>query len=141
MLDQILNSVSSLGLGNQLGGMLGGNARGGSGAILSILMRMLASGKLGGFSGMLDKFNNNGMQNQLASWVSTRPNEPVSATQVEQALGPDTVDEIAREAGVDRTQASQELTQVLPQLIDKMTPTGVMPQQDVISSVFSKLGH
>ena len=160
LLDQILNGVTSLtglnrneqgnapaaGTGDQgglggLGGIVGGLVGGGTtGKILPVLLSMLASGKFGGLEGLLKQFNNNGMQNQLTSWVSTRPNETISSTQVEQALGQDTVAEIAQKAGVDQTEAAQGLADVIPQLVDKMTPTGTMPQQDVISDVLGKLG-
>ena len=164
LLDQILNGVTSLGantnaangqsgtnapgsnagmgglggLGDIAGAVLGG---GGKAQLLKVVLGMLASGKLGGLDGLLNKFNNNGMQNQLASWVSTRPNEPVSPTQVEQALGTDTVNEIAQEAGMDQTQAAQGLAEIIPQLVDKVTPTGVMPQQDIVSDAISKLSQ
>ena len=155
LLDQILNGVSSLsgansntpagqgggGLGGAVLGGLGNLAGGGTqGKLITVLLSMLASGKFGGFEGFLKQFNNNGMQNQLASWISTRPNETISSTQVEQALGPDGVQEIAEKAGVDQTQAAQGLADIIPQLVDKMTPTGTMPQQDVISGVLGKMG-
>lgn len=155
LLDQILNGVTSLGaghpqrsgidgqsglggLGQITGALLGG---GGKGQLLKVLLSMLASGKFGGLDGLLNKFNNNGMQNQLASWVSTRPNEPVSAAQVQQALGADTLNEIAQQAGMDQTEAVQGLAEILPQFIDKVTPTGVMPQQDVVSDAIGKLSQ
>lgn len=166
LLDQILNGVTSLGANGHsnananaggetpggsnagLGGMggLGGIAGavlggGGKGQLLKILLGMLAGGKLGGLDGLMNKFNNNGMQNQLASWVSTRPNEPVSPAQVEQALGTDTVNEIAQQAGMDQTQAAQGLAEVIPQLVDKVTPTGVMPQQYIVSDAIGKLSQ
>lgn len=164
LLDQILNGVTSIGAGGNNGtnqadttgensnsglGGLGGLGQiggailggGGKGQLLRILLSMLASGKLGGLDGLLNKFNNNGMQNQLASWVSTQPNEAVSPAQVEQALGSDTVNEIAQQAGMDRTEAAQGLAEVIPQLVDKVTPTGVMPQQDVLSEAMSRLSQ
>lgn len=169
LLDQILNGVTSLAVNNKadnshtgnnptssnnpgssegfggLGGLgdIGGAlfGRGGKGQILKVLLGMLASGKFGGLDGLLNKFNNNGMQNQLASWVSTRPNETVSPAQVEHALGADTVKEIAQQAGIDHTQAAQGLAEVIPQLVDKVTPTGVMPQQDIVSDAIGKLSH
>jgi uncharacterized protein YidB (DUF937 family) len=165
LLDQIMNGVTSLGvnanagngqaapnardsnagmgglggLGDVAGAMLGGS--GGKGQLLRVLLGMLASGKFGGLDGLLNKFNNNGMQNQLASWVSTRENEPVSPVQVEQALGADTVKEIAQQAGMDQTEAAQGLSEIIPQLVDKVTPTGVMPQQDIVSDAISKLSQ
>jgi uncharacterized protein YidB (DUF937 family) len=164
LLDQIINGVTSLGANNSaangqstpnapgsnagiggLGGLgdIAGAVFGGGGKaqLLKVVLGMLASGKLGGLEGMLSKFNNNGMQNQLASWVSTRPNEPVSPTQVEQALGTDTVNEIAQQAGMDQTQAAQGLAEIIPELVDKVTPTGVMPQQDIVADAMSKLSQ
>jgi uncharacterized protein YidB (DUF937 family) len=157
LLDQILNGVTSLGGNNntttqsaptqgglgglgglgQIGGALLGG--GGKGQLMQILLSMLASGKLGGLDGLLNKFNNNGMQNQLASWVGTQPNEPVSAAQVEQALGTDTVNEIAQQAGMDQSEAAHGLAEIIPQFVDKVTPTGEMPDQNVISEALSKL--
>lgn len=161
LLDQILNGVTSLGGNNtnaanpapqgnsggmgglgglgQIGGALFGG--GGKAQLMKVLLGMLASGKLGGLDGLLNKFNNNGMQNQLASWVSTQPNEPVSPAQVEQALGTDTVNEIAQQAGMDQTEAAQGLAEIIPQFVDKVTPTGVMPQQDIVSQAIGKLSQ
>lgn len=107
--------------------------------LISILADRLAHGTFGGFQGLLERFNNNGMQNQLASWISTRPNEAVSLVQIEQILDSQDINEIAKQAGFDRTETSQELAQLIPQFVDKLTPTGVMPEQDVIEEVLTKI--
>ena len=51
--------------------------------------------KLGGLSGILEKFNAAGMGDKVKSWVGTGDNEPVTGDEVEKALGPDTIKEMA----------------------------------------------
>ena len=45
------------------------------------------------------------------------------------ALGGDFIDQIASKLGVDASQASVGLAQLLPTLIDKLTPNGAVPAE------------
>jgi uncharacterized protein YidB (DUF937 family) len=58
-------------------------------------------------------------------------NQPVSTSQVQEALGSDQIRAIATKMGVDPNLASQFLAEYLPKIVDKLTPTGkVDPSAD-----------
>lgn len=117
-------------LGSLLGGLLGsGNGSSGSnilGALLSAL------GKQGGngnnpLGGLLDTLARSGLAEQKDSWVGTGANQSVTGAQIQQALPDETLQQVAQEAGVSSDKAADELAQVLPQAVDKLTPNGQVP--------------
>jgi uncharacterized protein YidB (DUF937 family) len=93
----------------------------------------------GGLAGLLERFKANGLADQVASWVGTGHNLPISAADIQRVLGSEKVAELARSAGVDPHVASQELAQILPQIVDKLTPTGEMPHSDVLGQALAVL--
>jgi uncharacterized protein YidB (DUF937 family) len=96
-----------------------------SGKLTQVLGKLLANnGELGGLQGMMDKFNQAGLGNVLNSWIGTGNNLPISGDQLASALGPDTLDKLAGQVGLDGSQLSDHLAQMLPGLVDKLTPHG-----------------
>jgi uncharacterized protein YidB (DUF937 family) len=81
----------------------------------------------GGLSGLVSQLSQGGLAEQAASWVGAGQNMPVSASQIVQALGSGKVAEIAQHLGVDPSHAGGLLAQVLPELINHLTPNGVLP--------------
>lgn len=118
LLDGLLGSV----LGKAMGGGQQGNA------LLDMAMGLLNNPQSGGMNGLLDKLKASGLGDQAASWVGTGQNMPVSGEQLHSALGGDFIQQIAGKLGVDAGQASGGLAQLLPTLIDKLTPNGTVPQ-------------
>jgi uncharacterized protein YidB (DUF937 family) len=125
---------------NPLGSLLGGLGGGlGGGALAAIALQMLQQG--GGISGIVDKFRASGLGAQADSWVGTGANMPVSADQISSVLGEGGLGQLAGKFGLSPDQASGGLAQLLPQLVDKMTPAGQVPenQQDLISQALAAL--
>ncbi len=87
----------------------------------------------GGVQGLMQKFQQGGLGDVFSSWVGTGQNQAVSPDQIHQALGPDQIGQLASKLGIPADQLTQHLSQLLPQVVDKMTPTGQAPQvhQDV----------
>lgn len=112
-------------LGSVLGKALGGGQQ--SNALLEAAMGLLNNPQGGGLNGLLDKFKSSGLGDHAASWVGKGENMPVSGDQVHQALGGDFISQIASKLGMDPSQASGGLAQLLPHLIDKVTPDGAVP--------------
>lgn len=129
-LDQIAGQVT-----NKLGGQQQESAP--QNQLLNSVMGMINSA--GGLPGLLQKFKDSGLQDQVASWVGTGENKPVSADQIEEALGEDTVRELAQDSGVAPANASSVLAQLLPQIVDKLTPDGQVPNDDVLQQGLSML--
>ncbi|MFB7827027.1 YidB family protein [Streptomyces hydrogenans] len=129
-------------LGSLLSSLLGGGGTGqggsgGAGGILGSLLGALAgggqgSGGAGGgqnpLGGLLDMLTRSGLADQAQSWIGTGDNKPVDGAQIAQALPDETLQQVARDAGVSPQQAADEIAQSLPQAVDKLTPGGTLPQ-------------
>lgn len=105
-------------------GMLGGS----SNPLAAGLLQMINSHP-GGLPGMLQSFHDKGLGELASSWVGTGQNLPISAEQIQHVLGSDQVKQLAAKAGISSDLAGSSLAQLLPSLIDKLTPNGQMPQQ------------
>jgi len=86
-----------------------------------------AGGLLSGLGGLLDKLQKGGLGNAANSWVGSGPNQPVSPGQLGSALGPDIVKTIAQRSGLSEDEITKQLSQVLPGVVDKLTPQGRLP--------------
>jgi uncharacterized protein YidB (DUF937 family) len=118
------------GLGGMLGSVLGGGSSGGG----------MGGGGLGGLGGLLNQFQRAGFADQAASWVGTGANAPIPADAIGQVFGNDTVAQIARQAGVSEADASSGLAQLLPELVDRLTPDGRLPAPDQLTQGLEALG-
>ena len=117
----------SLEAGAKGGGALGELLRGGLGGILG---GGVAGGLLGpGLNELLKKFQQHGPAGAADSWVKTGPNQSVTSSQIEQALGRDTLQSFADETGKPYQEVLSELTQELPGTVDRLTPEGRMPAE------------
>ncbi len=82
---------------------------------------------LGGLDGLIDGFRKGGLGEVIESWIGPGQNHPVQPNQLAQALGPDTIDTLERATGMNRDTLLAQLAQVLPQVIDGLTPQGRVP--------------
>ena len=108
-------------------GLLDGVLGGAVGAEMAVVVNGLIQ-KHGGLGGMLEELKTRGLGDAVKSWVSTGPNMPIAPDQVHQAFGSDTMAQLAAKLGMTPAELSAKLATVLPQVVDKMTPTGVVPQ-------------
>jgi uncharacterized protein YidB (DUF937 family) len=82
----------------------------------------------GGLSGLVQQFHDKGLGGLMSSWVGTGQNLPISAEQIQHVLGSAQVKELAAKAGISPETASSHLAQLLPTLVDKLTPNGQVPE-------------
>jgi uncharacterized protein YidB (DUF937 family) len=98
------------------------------GGLTQVLGGLLANNsELGGLNGLTDRFNQAGLGHVISSWIGHGENLPISADQIAGVLGNGTLGNIASQLGVDPAQASQQLSAILPGLIDRLTPQGSAP--------------
>ena len=83
---------------------------------------------LGGLGELVEQFRNAGQARKADSWVSAGQNEPIDEREMEQALGPDLLERLAQQTGLDRQELLRRLSQMLPETVDKLTPEGRLPQ-------------
>ena len=93
-----------------------------------------AGGLLAGLGGLMHQFQQNGLGNVAQSWVGGGHNEPVNPGQLQQAIGPDMIRQLAQKTGMSEQQIAQQLSQELPDIINKLTPQGRLPSHDEASS-------
>jgi len=84
----------------------------------------------GGLHGVVQKFEQSGLGALVQSWISTGKNLPVSPDQVQAVLGSERIAKWAAKLGISPEQANQQIAQVLPQVVDHLTPGGSLPTLD-----------
>lgn len=84
-------------------------------------------GLLGGLGGLIDRFQKGGQGPAIDSWIGHGPNQPVSPGQLGTALGPDIIKTLAEKSGMSEEDLARQLSQVLPGVVDKLTPHGRIP--------------
>jgi len=94
---------------------------------------------LGGVDGVLDRFRNKGMGDKVDSWVSTGPNKPLTAHEVEEALGEDKVQRLADKSGVSYDEAASGIAAMLPDFIDQLTPGGHKLETEALEETLASL--
>jgi outer membrane protein OmpA-like peptidoglycan-associated protein/uncharacterized protein YidB (DUF937 family) len=107
-----------------------------SGTLLSALLSMMTNQDSGGFSGFLNLFSKAGLGDLASSWVSSGANSTLSNEQLESALGSNAIGSIAEKVGLPAGTATSAMAWMVPQVIDKLTPDGVVPEEkDLLSKI------
>ena len=88
---------------------------------------------------LLEKFNKGGLGELVQSWVGKGANKKLSAEQVKTVLGADTISGVASQLGTSEEVAASRLAGVLPQLVNKLTPEGEVPDQDTLAKRLAEL--
>lgn len=127
-------------LGNRQPQEMGSGTR-----LLQAAVSLLASnGQNGGLQGLMERFQEAGMGNAVSSWIGTGENVPITPTQVQQALGDGPLQQISEESGLSQDEAANHLSELLPTLVDKLTPAGHIPagglgeMSDLLGEFFGK---
>jgi uncharacterized protein YidB (DUF937 family) len=96
--------------------------------IASQVLGMFGSGGIQGLRGLVVAFHKGGLGGVISTWIGTGENQPITADQVERALGDERIQQIASKFGMDPATVKAQLAQALPALVDKMTPHGTIPE-------------
>jgi uncharacterized protein YidB (DUF937 family) len=125
-------------LGNRRGGPAAGLGQGAGGGLGDVLGRVLGGGGSGGgLGGLLDQFQRAGFGDQARSWVGSGANLPIGADTIAQVFGQGGLAEIARRAGLSEDDTSRGLAQLMPEVVDHVTPRGAVPDDgsELLASV------
>lgn len=130
LLDDVLGAV---------GGKSGGE--GGKAGMMDAIGGLLGGGGIGG---LVEQFTKGGLGEAVGSWIGTGSNLPVSAEQIQSVLGNEQVKSIAAKLGLSTEDASKGIASLLPQVVDKLTPDGKVPDnapaQDALGGILKNLG-
>lgn len=117
MLDKLITGALQ-GMGQQQGGV----------DMMQIVAGLLSGGGgAGGLAGLVQQFQQAGLGEQMSSWISTGQNLPIDVDQLMQVFGQSNMQQMAAGAGVNVQDFGQQLSQLLPQAVDQLTPNGQLP--------------
>ena len=117
ILDSLENSPAFKGALGQLGG-----------AVLPVVLsEVLGNGNQGGLSAIVAKLQQAGLGDQVKSWIGNGQNLPITAEQLQQALGSDTAKQLAARFNIPLDQLGPVLAQLLPKAVDNASPNGTLP--------------
>jgi uncharacterized protein YidB (DUF937 family) len=131
----LLNSV--------IGALASSNGRGyAPDPAFNAVVGMLANNsQIGGLEGLVERMQRGGLGDVASSWISTGQNLPISPDQVKSVLGQDVLAGLAEQFDLTHTDVARQLSQLLPQVIDKLTPNGEAPHNGLgdIAAIVSRL--
>ena len=113
-------------LDSVVGSLTAGNTPGGTGLLEAVMQ--LIQNQPGGLAGLVQSFQQGGLAEIVNSWVSTGQNLPVSGQQLASVLGSGPLQGIAAQLGLSPDQVAGSLADLLPQVVDQLTPNGQLPQ-------------
>ncbi len=139
LMDSLISAATGSLTGNNQA-QAGGSGAGGLDP--QVLMGIVAAlmNSSGGLSGILGKLQQSGLGDAAASWVGTGNNQAVSPDALGGALGPDLMGMIAQQMGGSQEQAAGTMADLLPGLIDRLTPQGQVPDDNGMGALGSLLG-
>jgi len=128
-----------MGLLDNLENQVLGNVVGSSSNPLATGLLQMIQNQPGGLQGLVQSFENKGLGGVAASWVGTGPNAPVTSDQIHQVLGSDQVKALAAKARISPDMAGSAIAQLLPGIVDKLTPNGQVPAHNSVMDVVGGL--
>lgn len=97
--------------------------------LLQATLSLLANnGQNGGLHGLVERFQETGLGNVINSWIGTGENVPITPEQVRGALGEGQLQQISEETGFAQDETARQLSELLPALVDRLTPAGHIPR-------------
>ena len=88
--------------------------------------------------GLVNKLQQGGLGDVVNSWVGSGQNQPVSPGQLGSALGPSIMKTVSQLTGISEDDLAKQLSQVLPGLVDKLTPNGKLPTVAELSKMMEQ---
>jgi uncharacterized protein YidB (DUF937 family) len=116
---------------------------GGSNPEVTAVLEMIQNHP-GGVSGLVQTFHSNGLGGVVNSWIGNGQNQAITPDQIQQVLGSGQVQALAQKLGISPEQASSTISQLLPTVMDKLTPNGAVPEHSNLlqmgESILASLG-
>lgn len=142
LLDNLIGAASQAAMNSMQGGrpQAGAAPAGGLNPHMVMGLVTLLMNNAGGLQGLLSKLQSAGLGQQVQSWTGTGANQPVSPEALGSALGPDLMGMVAKQLGGNTQQASATLADLLPDLIDRITPQGQLPADNGLGALGALLG-
>ena len=99
----------------------------------------LVNNQAGGLPGLVSAFEAKGLGGAISSWIGSGHNMPITAEQLQSVIGNEQVQAIAQKCGLSAQEVSGHLAELLPQVVDKMTPGGTIPEGGALGGLLGML--
>jgi uncharacterized protein YidB (DUF937 family) len=118
----------------------GGKSAGNSDAIAQLLPAVLGMlGGAGGLAAIIAGFQSGGLGDIIGSWIGGGPNKPVTQAQVKKGLGKEKIAKLASDTGMSQAEVVKQLTTLLPNLVNHVTPQGSLPAPSALETTLQSL--
>ena len=107
---------------------------------MGLIGGLINNPQTGGLQGLVQSFQDKGLGGIVSSWVGTGQNLPISAEQITSVFGQGHLQDMAQKMGLPVDGLSEQLSGLLPQVVDKLTPGGSVPEGDLLSQGMGLLG-
>lgn len=128
-----------MGLFDSLVGQVESALSGNQNGVMDAVTHLINNPETGGLQGLIKTFQDNGLGNEVASWISTGQNMPVTPDQILRVIGNDRLQSIAQKFGLSPQTLSSGLAEMLPHVIDKLSPNGQLPANHLVEQGLSLL--
>ena len=128
-----------MGLRDSILGSMSNSNPGSGNQLLDAVLKLVNDPSHGGLPGLLQSFQQQGLGGITDSWVSTGKNLPISPDQLSQGLGSDKLGSLAQSLGMDQGELSSKLSELLPNVVDKLTPNGQVPDSGDLGSLLASV--
>ncbi len=115
-------------IAEQIGTVLSDVDSKGQGGFMEVIGDLISNSQKDGIQGLLNAFRDKGMGDFISSWIGTGQNLPISGDQLQAILGNEYVQAVAEKMGLSAEKVSGGLADLLPKVIDKLTPEGMLPE-------------
>ncbi len=128
-----------MGLFDSLVGQVESAISGNQGGVMDAVTHLINNPETGGLQGLIKTFQDNGLGNEVASWIGTGQNMPITPDQILQVIGNNRLQSIAQKFGLSPQTLSSGLAEMLPHVIDKLSPNGQLPAIHLVEQGLSLL--
>ena len=129
LFDSLVGEVGSVLSGNQVPDNQGG--------LMEAVTHLITSPETGGLQGLVKSFQDQGLGEVVTSWIGNGQNMPITAEQIQQVIGSERLQLLAQKFGLSPETISSGLAEMLPLMIDKLTPNGQLPESHLLEQGIS----
>lgn len=119
-------------LSKQVVNSLAGSGDESSSLANGVLKMLVGGGQSSGLAGLVQSFQQQGLGSLVSSWIGTGENLPITGEQVTQGVGQVQIQQLAETTGLSNETVSSKLAELLPGIVDKLTPDGKIPESGLL---------
>ncbi|MEZ4527627.1 MAG: YidB family protein [Desulfobacterales bacterium] len=119
-------------IAEQFGTVLSDMDSRGQGGLMEVIADLIGNSEKNGIQGLINAFREKGLGDFISSWIGKGENQPISGDQLQAILGNEYVQAAAEKMGLSAEDLSGSLADLLPKVIDKLTPEGSLPEGSLI---------